>query len=267
MILNNIWMIGEDYESTGETFINKLINMDLEQFMELASNKTVPMMSVAKNGIATIPINGIIAPLPQSVMSFLGGTSIGELKNSLNYAKNDKKIKGILMPVNSGGGNNEGVDETAHLIDEIKHSKPIYAQTTGVNGSAAYYLTSQATKVFAQNRTNRIGSIGTRLVITDDSEANDKSGVKKIVFDTGKNKSAGHSGTKLTEEQRDYISGMVGELNSYFEDTVKRGRPNIDIKQVNDGSMWFANTAIKKGLIDGVQSIKNTRARLEAASF
>lgn len=264
--MNNIWMISYEWIDWVENFLQQSAVVDIEQFMLSAGAKSVqPLMTIDQKGIATIPINGPLAPMPHALMKMFGGTSTSELKRSFNQVQGNPKIKGVLMPVNSPGGNNAMIDETASLINQIAKVKPVLAHTTGENGSAAYYLSSQANKNFAQNRTNRIGSIGTRLVISDDSEAMEKAGIKNIVIDTGKNKSVGHG--PVTDEQKEYLSGIVNELNGFFEESVKRGRPNIDINQVNDGSIFLANQAVTNGLIDNVQSLEETRGRLDAMIF
>ena len=261
----NIWMIESDgIESKFENLINVLFGFDIEQRIRGETFNASPLMTVNKS-IATIPINGIIAPASHKMMSMFGGTSTIELKRSLEQAANDPKIKGILMPVNSPGGDNSMIDETASLIHDIQQTKPIYAHTTNDNNSAAYYLSSNATKLFAQNRTNRIGSIGTRLVLNDESNAQEN-GVKKVVIDSGVNKSPGQ-GSPITAEQKEYFGDIVNELQSYFDDSIKRGRPKVDINAVNDGSIFLARNALKKGLIDGIHSIQKTRSLLEARTF
>lgn len=266
--MNNIWMISHDHIEWITNFLKQSVEIDIEQFMlSKGATQVAPLMSIDRKGIATIPIMGPLAPMPHAVMKMFGGTSTSELKQAFTRVGNDRKIKGVLMPVNSPGGNNAMIDETAALIHEVSKIKPVLAQTVGQNGSAAYYASSQANKIYASNRTNQIGSIGTRLVVKDVSEAMEKAGIKNIVIDTGDNKTIGE-GNKVTEAQVEYLNGIVIELQGYFNETVQKGRednhPGFDINQVNDGSIYLANVAKQKGLIDGIDSIEGTRARLEA---
>jgi len=257
-------MINHDYIDWVANFIKQSVEIDIEQFMRSTGAQAVaPMMSIDKKGIATIPIMGPMAPMPHAVMKMFNGTSTSELKKSFQQALTNPRIKGVLMPVNSPGGNNAMIDETAALIREVSQRKPVLAHVTGQNGSAAYYASSQANKIYAQNRTNQIGSIGTKLVIQDTSEALEKAGVKNIVIDTGNNKSIGQ-GTKVTEAQQEYLQEIVNTLQGYFDKTVVEGRPDVDINAVNDGSIFLAQIAKEKGLIDGINPIENTRARLHA---
>lgn len=249
-----------------ENFLQNVNSLEVEQFVASVrgSNKIAPLMSVNKKGIATIPIVGPLAPASHATMKMFGGTSTVELNKQLKAAKNDNRIKAVYMPVDCPGGRTTMVDETAQVVSEISKIKPIISQVTGENGSAAYYITSGSNKIFASNRTNRVGSIGTRLAVRDESEAMEKSGVKIHLIDTGKNKSIGHPGSPITEDQKAYLNDMVNELQGFFEETVKQGRPNVDIDSVNDGSVYLAKTALQKGLIDGIASPADTMARLEA---
>jgi len=265
--MNNIWMIHHDYINWIENFLVQSLSMEVEQFMasfNKTSNKIAPLMTVDRKGIATIPIMGPMAPKSHAMMQLFGGTSTAELKKSFTRAGNDSKIKGVLMPVNSPGGHNTMLDETADLIHQVSQIKPVLAHTVGSNASAAYYVSSQANKIFAENRTNEIGSIGTRIILSDTSKAAETAGVKKIIIATGKNKAIAQPGTEITQDHQDYIRSFVNELQGFFNEAVVRGRPGLDINAVNDGSVFLANVAKQKGLIDGVNSLAATRTLLDA---
>lgn len=258
---NSIWQIDADCENQAAELVNKIASMSVEQLMRIDATPAAPLLRTNKQGIATLSINGPLMPAPHNVMKMMGGTSTSELKKSLERAGNDKKIKAIIMPVNTPGGDNSMIDETSKLINDLSKVKPIYAHTTGTNASAGYYLSSNANKVFAQNRTDKIGSIGTRFVLKDTSGASEKTGVKQIVIDTGPNKSIGFGG-EVTQEQKDYVGNIVNKLQGYFEESVLRGRPQIMMNKVNDGSVFMAEEAVSLGLIDRIQPIKQTYAQL-----
>jgi protease-4 len=272
----NIWLLqGEAIFSkaygNAKYFVNpvsKYFNksgLDVEQLvMSMAGSMQVkPLMTVNK-GIANLPIMGPIAPGSNAVMQALGGTSIGEVQKSLKEVLQNDKIKALYMPVNSPGGNNQGIDQASELVREIAKKKPVFAQVMGENASAAYYMTSGANRIFSNSRTDRIGSIGTRLVLQDDSEMLQNMGIKTIVVDTGDNKSVGQSGVSITDSQVDYLQGIVNELQSFFDDSVQQGRPNVDITAVNDGSIFLAKQAQDKGLIDGIMSAEKSYGLLQS---
>ncbi len=265
MNLENVWMFnGDAFYCTNELLflepLMKYAGFDLEQFTTVLRQsakqqpKDTGIMRVHPNGIAQLAINGALMPNKSLVMQAMGGTSTNDINNAFQRIKNDPKIKGVLMQVNSGGGSSAGIDGTAALIHEVNQQVPVVAHVTGHAASAAYYLASQASKIFVSDRTSMIGSIGTRLVLDDSSQAAANAGVERVVIQTGPLKSVGLAGTKITSEQKAHLQSQVNQLQGFFEQSVKRGRPNLDINAINDGSVWLAAEAQNKGLIDAIQS-------------
>jgi len=251
--------------------LKRFLQVDnIEQFINTIdlppANERPPLMSVNKQGIATIPVRGALMAKGGFLMDMIGGTNTNEINQAVRTAMVDDNIKGVFMPVNSPGGSASGIDETAKMIDELSAMKPVYAHVQGTNGSAGYYLTSQATRIFANNRTDQIGSIGTKLIINDSSEQARMAGIKPVVITTGDNKAIGAPGVEITQGQKDLLQEMVDKLQSYFEQSILRSRPNINMADVNDGRTFFADEAITNGLIDGIRSERDVKAMLEVAS-
>ena len=241
---------------------------NLEQFMGAFGEpaQREPLMSIDKKSrIATIPISGPLMPKQNFMLDLVGGTSTNEIRQAVRQASEDKGIKGILLKTNSPGGSAAGIDETAMEIAELSSKKPVFTHVAGSNGSAAYYLTSQSNRIFANNRTDQIGSIGTKLVMNDTSKAAEMAGVKPIVIATGANKSIGAPGVKITQGQQDLIASMVKDLQGFFEESVKRKRPNVNMSEVNDGRTFFAKVAKSNGLIDDIRTERDVRAMLKAS--
>jgi protease-4 len=227
-----------------------------------------PLMSInKKTRIATIPIQGALVPRTDPFMKMIGAdvTSTSEINQSVQRALDDKDIKGVLFKANSGGGSAGGIDETAQMINELSNKKPVFTHVSGSNGSACYYLTSQSNRIFANTRTDQIGSIGTKLIIHDTSKAAEQAGIKPVVIATGKNKNIGGFGVPITEDQIELVSEMVDSLQEFFEESITRKRPQMNLSEVNDGRTFFARQAQKRSLIDGIRSERDVRAMLEAS--
>ena len=263
---------GSFYSSNQLLFLKPLMDhtgIDIEQFAtsmrEAAKSqpKPPPIMSIS-NGVAQVSIKGPLMPNKSLIMQAMGGTSTQDINDSFQQILRNDRVKGVLVHVNSGGGSAAGIDQTAELIHEVAQKKPIVAHINGSSASAAYYLTSQATKVFAGNRNDVVGSVGTRLVMQDTSVAANKAGVEMVVIDTGANKSIGLPGTKITTEHKSHMQSQVMQLQRHFEESVKRGRPLIDMSAINDGSVWLAEEAQQKGLIDDIHPIQKSADVLTA---
>lgn len=264
MNLEHVWLFaGEAYYSPSMLSwlepLTQHAGFDLEQFVTALRNagKNIPdnpIMTVGQDGIAQVHIDGALMPTKSPIMMAFGGTATKDIANAFDQIAHNPKIKGTLVHHNSGGGSASMIDSTAQMIHEVNKTKPVVSQVHGISGSADYYLASQATKVFASNRQSMIGSIGTQLVINDSSEAAKKAGIRRIVIDTGVNKSIGVPGTPVTTDQVAHLQETVNHLNGMFLESVQRNRPLMNIENVSDGSVWLAQQALDRNLIDGIQS-------------
>ncbi len=215
---------------------------------------------MTSDGIAIISLTG---PLMKRVsffdMIFGGGIGTVELRSQIREAANDGSVKAILLLVDSPGGTVAGTMELADEISAAKHKKQVFAQVDDLAASAAFWVASQADKIFA-NKPAEIGSIGTFAVVFDDSEMFEKAGVKVHVISTGDMKGAFVEGTPVTEEMLQDLQAKVEALNDFFLEAVANGRKMSKkaVKAVADGRTFLAAKAEELGLIDGVQSLDDT---------
>lgn len=214
---------------------------------------TPPKYSIVGSGVAVIPIVGMM----MKGRSKFGGTSTVDTRRLLREAAADDTVRSILLRIDSPGGTTSGTEELASDIFSLRKKKPIIAQIEDSGMSAAYWVASQATKVFA-NKTAWVGSIGTFASVTDSSGAAEKEGIKVHVISTGWMKGAGEPGAPVTAEQLTYLQGKVNELNQFFLDGIKGARDAVDVKSVDTGEWWIAKEAKNLKLIDGIQSIEET---------
>lgn len=240
-------------------------NLLPDQLHRLEQNKQEsPTGLSVQEGVAVIPIQGVITPQPDFFSAIFGGgnTSLDVLTAQIQEAMERSDVDSVLYNVNSGGGRASGVDEAASLLAKASTIKPSAAQITGSMGSAAYYLGSQAGKVFFSSRTDMAGSIGTRIILEDTSERYKEMGIRVIPIHTGSMKSVGIDGLPITEEQVAVMQNHVDQLQGFFEESVQSGRPGIDISKVNNGQMFLAEEAVQLGLADGIQSASSTARQL-----
>lgn len=223
-----------------------------------------PLMQIdKKTGIATLAITGALMPQDNFFTRMIGGTSTNRIMQAFKDAIVDDGIKGLKIIANSGGGSAAGIDEAAGLLAELASHKPVITQTTGANCSACFYITSQSTRIFANNRSDMIGSIGTKLIMEDSSERAAMEGIKVLVIATGENKAIGAEGVPITPSQLKVVEDMVFKLQEFFEETITTARTQINIEEVNDGRSFFAMEAEQLGLIDGIRDNRTINAMLE----
>ncbi len=198
--------------------------------------------------------------------SLWGGTSTIQLRRALRQAAADDDVAGILLAIDSPGGSVAGIDDLGAEVRRARKTKLVYAHIDDCGCSAAYWLASQAEKITANSPTALVGSIGTFQVIYDQSAAAEKEGIKTLLFATGSLKGLGTAGSKVTEEHQAHIQGLVNSAQESFDAAVTAGRKltPAQLAAVRHGGALTADAAVKAGLVDKIQSLNQTVAKMLA---
>ena len=178
-----------------------------------------------EDGIGIIAIDGPILRKPDLFARILfGATSAEEIADALTEVADRADIKAILLDIDSPGGTVAGTPELANAVAALDKKKPVYAFSSGLMCSAAYWIASQARAVYA-TPSAQVGSIGVVQTVIDNTAALESRGLKVEVFSVGKYKAMGAPGAPLTDEQRQLISSNLAEIASDFHTAVlSRGR-------------------------------------------
>jgi capsid assembly protease len=228
-------------------------------------------MGLSENGgsfyrqgsVAVVPLIGVLEK-SLSLDSFLfGGTSTADARAQFNAAMDDEHIKAVVLAVDSPGGSVEGVPEFADDIYSARGVKPVFAQVEGQASSAAYWLASQAQKVFA-NRMDRVGSIGVYFAAYDVSMQAKRDGIKPVVIASGALKGLGIPGTEITADQVNYLQKQVDAYAAEFMGAIKRGRgmPKEKRDAMADGREIFGHEALEMGMVDKIAGLGETLSGL-----
>jgi signal peptide peptidase SppA len=221
--------------------------------------------TVKSNG-QTVAVVTLVGTLQKAVSSMSGGTSTVEARRQIRKAAQDPEVGAILLAIDSPGGTVAGTMELAADVRAAAQSKPVWAFADDLCASAAYWVAAAADKVFANNRTALVGSIGTLSVVYDLSGAAEMAGIKTLVFGTGPLKGAGAPGAPITEDQQAYIRGIVEDAQVAFDAAVRKGRSLTDnqLAAVKSGGVFGATEAQDRKLIDGVKGFDQVVAELAA---
>lgn len=206
--------------------------------------------------IAVLSIDGVMTKRGSS----FGAAGSVYLRKEIRQAVADPGVDAILLVIDSPGGTVAGTADLAAEIKAASTKKPVYAQIEDCCCSAAYWVASQATKVYANDRTAIVGSIGTYLGLYDESEKFAADGIKPVLIATGEHKGAGFPGTEITDNQRAHFQGVIDQTQQSFADAVSSGRQLSaeEVEQLATGKVWLADQATQLGLIDGIQSRDTT---------
>ena len=108
-----------------------------------------PLLSV-EDGIGTVSIDGPILRKPDVFARVLmGATSSEDIGAALREAGQRDDIKAVFLDIDSPGGTVAGTPELAAAVASINERKPVYAFSSGLMCSAAYWIASQARAIYA----------------------------------------------------------------------------------------------------------------------
>jgi ClpP class serine protease len=104
---------------------------------------------VTPDGIAIIPIEGTLVHKAYGMDAVSGMRSYIEIQQEIEDAATDPAVKGILLDVDSPGGEVAGIFELADTIHSARSAKPILSVANSNALSGAYLLASGAQRVYA----------------------------------------------------------------------------------------------------------------------
>lgn len=220
-----------------------------------------------QSGVAIIPIEGVIAKRMNLFTWFSGGLSTQILQQTIDAVSKDASVHSAILSIDSPGGEVDGTQLAAKAIAELNKTKPVIAYIDGLAASAAYWLASQASLIYMADDTTIVGSIGVVTAHTDRSKANEMSGRVVTEITAGKYKRIASSHAPLSVEGRQTIQDQLDQVYSVFVDDVAAGRgvsTDTALSDMADGKIFIGQQAIDAGLVDGVASIDEIIAQLNA---
>jgi signal peptide peptidase SppA len=210
------------------------------------------------NGVAVIPVTGPIFRYANLFTEISGATSTAVIAKDFQAALDDPSVKGIVLDINSPGGEATGINELAGLIASARGTKPINAYIGGQGASAAYWIASAADNVTA-DATAIIGSIGVVMEVQHDTGERDAKNGKRtytIVSANAPNKRPDVS----TEAGRALYADVVNSLEAAFIDAVAQNRGMTSARVKTDfgrGGVLVGAAAVKAGLADNLGSLES----------
>ncbi|WP_306600752.1 S49 family peptidase [Geothrix sp. 21YS21S-2] len=223
-----------------------------------------------EQGVAILPIEGVIAKRMTLLSQISGGASSSYVGQQFSLALQDPNVKAIILAIDSPGGAVDGTQELASLIAGARGTKPVVAFTDGMMASAAYWIGSAADQLFISGDTTLVGSIGVITSHTDQSGAQAMKGMKTTPVTAGKYKAIAHEYAPLSEDGLAMLQGRVDALYTAFVNDVARNRccdPETVLSDMADGRVFVGKQAIEAGLVDGVSTLDELIAQLSQGSM
>ncbi|HGH3389933.1 TPA: S49 family peptidase [Citrobacter freundii] len=172
-----------------------------------------------KNGIAILPVSGTLVHKLGTLRPFSGMTGYDGLTARLQMAVNDPDVRGILLDIDSPGGQAAGAFDCADMIYRLREQKPVWALCNDMACSAAMLLAAACTRRLV-TQTAKIGSIGVMMAHTSYEKQLAQEGVDITLIYSGQHKVDGNSIQALPAGVRADFQRRIDEARQMFVDKV-----------------------------------------------
>lgn len=141
--------------------------------------------------VALIAIEGTLVHKGKWVGAHSGKTSYEGIYRQVQAARDDPSIRGVVLEVDSYGGEVAGAFDIAEAIHELAQIKPVIAILTDFAYSAGYLMASAARQIILPE-TGGAGSIGVVWMHVDYSKRLANDGISVNILQAGKKKTDGN---------------------------------------------------------------------------
>ncbi|AAB98642.1 TPA: signal peptide peptidase SppA [Methanocaldococcus jannaschii] len=184
--------------------------------------------------------------------------------NLLDDLEKDDSVKGVLLVVNSPGGEVIASEKLARKVEELAKKKPVVVYVEGLDASGAYMVSAPADYIVAEKH-SIVGSIGVRMDLMHYYGLMKKLGINVTTIKAGKYKDIGSPFRPMTKEEKEYLQKMINETYMDFVKWVAEHRHlsiNYTLK-IADGKIYSGEDAKKVGLVDEVGTEEDALKKLE----
>lgn len=202
------------------------------------------------NGIAIIPVTGTLINRFGSSYSWLTGYNF--IVQMAKMAAADADVRGIVLDVNSYGGEGAGCFECAQAIYNLRGTKPIVALIDSNSYSAGYAVASAADRIYCIP-SGGAGSIGVLCMHIDFSKMLDEVGIKVTFIYSGEHKVDGNPYTPLPDDVQATYQKRVDASRQRFAALVAQNRGlSVEAVLATEAACYPAADALSLGLIDAM---------------
>ncbi len=224
--------------------------------LDMAIPLPMPRQSTTSGqaGIAVIPVVGTLVRRSMGIEAASGLMSYGEIEARLDAALADPQVAGILLDLDSPGGEAGGVFELADRIRAASAIKPIWAHANDSAYSAAYAIAAAASRL-TLSQTAGVGSIGVIALHVDQSAKDAKDGLNYTAVFAGSHKNDFSPHEPLTPQATTALQTEVDRLYDIFVNQVGEMRGiDPDAVRATEAGLLFGDAAVTAGLADAVMS-------------
>ncbi len=233
--------------STADAALSKkpIPQISLEDYALVAGART--RVIGAKQTIAVVYAEGDIVDGSSSV-GMIGGD---ELARELRNIRADSSVKALVLRVNSPGGSAIASETIRRELALFSGVRPVIVSMGTVAASGGYWISTAATRIFAEPNTIT-GSIGVFSLVPNLKGISNKNGVTFDTVKTGRFADLFTISRPRTAPELAVIQRSVDAIYDAFIERVSTARslPADSVRNIAEGRVWSGKRALQIGLVD-----------------
>jgi protease-4 len=196
----------------------------------------------SRRKIAVVTVDGIITG---HTVDRAGNNMVDVIKAQLDRAKEDERVKAVILKVDSPGGEVMASDEINKVIANFQKEsrKPVVCSMGSLAASGGYYISVPCRWIVA-NELTITGSIGVIMHGWNYRGLMDKVGLTPMTYKSGKYKdmlSGERSTNEIPAEEHAMVQGLIDETYQKFKNVVADGRNAAHEKNKTEGHALINN--------------------------
>jgi protease-4 len=205
---------------------------------------------VAEYDVAEVAVDDIITRdgSPQGVPVGDVGLSAEDIVEQIEKADDDDAVQALIVRLNTPGGAVVPSEDIRRAVSDFDGPTVAYAEDIAASGG--YWIAAGADEFHAR-RGATVGSIGVNGTQLGRTGLAEKVGLEYRRFVAGDYKDTPSPWRDLSEDEEQYVEGLLDEYYEQFVETVVEGR-DLDAGEVRDteARVYLGETAADLGLVD-----------------
>jgi protease-4 len=188
---------------------------------------------------------------PQEGFGKASMISSGGFARVVRQVRNDSSIKGVIVRVNSPGGDSVASDEILHELKLLSAAKPLAISMSDYAASGGYFISMTGDPVVSYPNT-LTGSIGVLYIRPNLRGLLDKLGIQEDQISRGKMAGLDDTSAPLSDAGRQKLHESIEATYKSFVGKVAAARKKTydQIDPLGQGRVWMGAQAKQNGLVD-----------------
>lgn len=224
--------------------------------MTMADYNRVPREAVGLRGGARVALLYAVGTITSGEDGFdpvFSGKTLGSetFASVVDQLAEDQAVKGVILRIDSPGGDAFASDEIWRSLIELRQKKPMVVSMSDTAASGGYYIAATGDPIVAEAGT-LTGSIGIIYGKLNLKGLYDKVGISKEIISRGKFSAMDSDSRAYTPEERERVRELMNDFYRKFLAKVSTARkmPVEAVDRLAQGRVWTGQQAKQNGLVD-----------------